>query len=198
MTSSSAEEPSIVSNFGFAWYALQAVPNQEGKAKIQIEKLIPLHQMGSFISQVIMPTETVTEVKGGRKVKKERKFYPGYLFIEMKLYDDDGKLLQVPWSFIRNSPGILGFIGGDAPVALKEKEISLILSRMKSAEGKETPKVDFSVNDIVKITDGPFLNFTGNIESINTEKGKLRVAVSIFGRSTPVELEYWQVQKEEK
>lgn len=177
------------------WYAIQTFSNKEGKVKQYLDKFVIVEELQDYIKEVLMPTEVVTEVKGGKKTVRTRKFYPGYLFIHMSLYDETGKLLQRPWYFIRGTEGIIGFVGGDRPSPLKEHEINRILSQVKDAEGKEVPKVQYEVEEIVKIIDGPFINLTGEIEEIDIERGKLKVSVSIFGRSTPVELEFWQVER---
>jgi len=145
-----------------------------------------------------MPTQTVTEVKGGRKFQKVRKFYPGYVFVHMRLYDETGELLQKPWYFVRDADGVIGFLGGNHPTPLKKTEIASILTQVEDAEGKEVPKVRYEVDEEVKITDGPFLNLSGRIDEIDPERGRLKVSVSIFGRFTPVELEYWQVERIEE
>lgn len=182
---------------GPQWYAVQCLSNQEAKAKLYLEKFIEIEEMGDFIFQVVMPEETVTEIKGGKKTQKKRKFYPGYLFVHMRLFDDDGKLLQRPWYFVREANGVINFVGGDRPTPLKPAEIERILNQVKEAEGKEVPKVQYGVGEEVKITDGPFQNLMGRIDEIDPERGKLKVSVSIFGRFTPVELEYWQIERSE-
>lgn len=179
----------------YRWYALQTLSNMEAKVTKYLAKFIEVEEMGEFIDQVLMPTEKVSEVKGGKKTEKVRKLYPNYLFIRMKMYDEDGKVLQKPWYFVRNVQGVIGFIGGDHPVPLKQAEIERILDQVKAAEGKAVPKVQFSVNEEVKINDGPFMNLTGRIDAVDAERGKLQVSVSIFGRFTPVELEFWQVDR---
>ena len=177
------------------WYAVQVFTNKEGKVKQYLDKFIVVERMQDFIKEILMPTETVTEVKGGKKSVRTRKFYPGYLFVHMSLYDEAGKLLQKPWYFIRGTEGVIGFVGGDRPAPLKDHEIERILNQVKDAEGKEVPKVQYEVGEVVKIMDGPFINLTGEIENIDIERGKLKVSVSIFGRYTPVELEFWQVER---
>ena len=179
----------------YRWYAVQTLSNMENKVTKYLLKFIEVEEMGEFIDQVLMPTEKVSEVKGGKKLEKIRKLYPNYLFLRMRLYDADGKLLQKPWYFVRNVQGVIGFIGGDHPVPLKPVEIERILDQVKAAEGKAVPKVQFVVNEEVKINDGPFLNLTGRVDSVDAERGKLQVSVSIFGRFTPVELEFWQVDR---
>jgi transcriptional antiterminator NusG len=177
------------------WYALQTLSNMEGKVKRYLDKFVELEEMGDYVFDVLMPSETVTETKNGRKMTKQRKFYPGYVFIHMRLYDDEGKILQKPWYFVRGVEGVIGFIGGERPTPLKQDEIDRILTQVKEAEGKEVPKISFEAGQEVKITDGPFLNLTGQVEEVDPEHGRLKVSVSIFGRFTPVELEYWQVEK---
>src|SRR6218665_1993166 len=175
----------------YRWYAVQTLSNMENKVTKYLLKFIEVEEMGEYIDQVLMPTEKVSEVKGGKKTEKLRKLYPNYLFLRMRLYDADGKVLQKPWYFVRNVQGVIGFIGGDNPVPLKQVEIERILDQVKAAEGKAVPKVQFVVNEEVKINDGPFLNLTGRVDAVDAERGKLQVSVSIFGRFTPVELEFW-------
>ena len=182
---------------GPQWFAVQCLSNQEAKAKRYLDKFIEVEEMDDFVFEVVMPEETVTEVKGGKKTQKRRKFYPGYIFVHMRLFDDDGNLLQKPWYFVREAQGVINFVGGDQPVPLKADEIDRILNQVKEAEGKEVPKVQYEVGEEVKITDGPFMNLIGRIDEIDPERGKMKVSVSIFGRFTPVELEYWQVERAE-
>ncbi len=180
------------------WFAVQTLSNQEGKAKQYLDKFIAVEEMEDYVFEVLMPTETVTEVKSGKKKTITRKFYPGYIFVKMRLYDDDGKLLQKPWYFVREAQSVIKFVGGDNPTPLKKSEIDRIINQVEEAEGKEKPKVQYEVGEMVKVMDGPFMNLVGKIEEIDPEKGKLKVSVSIFGRFTPVELEYWQVQRTEE
>ena len=183
---------------GANWYAVHTLSNQEGKAKQYLDKFIAVEEMEDYIFEVLMPTETVTEVKEGKKRTITRKFYPGYIFVKMRLYDDDKQLLQKPWYFVREAQGVINFVGGDRPNPLKESEIERIINQVQESEGKEKPKVQYEVGEMVKVNDGPFMNLIGKIEEIDPEKGKLKVSVSIFGRFTPVELEYWQVQRTEE
>ncbi|MEM7790290.1 MAG: transcription termination/antitermination protein NusG [Verrucomicrobiota bacterium] len=180
------------------WYAVQTLSNQEQKAKKYLDKFIAIEEMEDYVFDVLMPTETVTEVKSGKKSTKTRKFYPGYIFVHMRLYDDDGNLLQKPWYFVREAQGVINFVGGDRPSPLRKSEIERILNQVDEAEGKEKPKIEYEIGEMVKVSDGPFLNLDGKIEEIDPDKGKLKVSVSIFGRYTPVELEYWQVQRTEE
>jgi transcriptional antiterminator NusG len=180
------------------WFAVQTLSNQEQKAKKYLDKFIAVEEMEDYVYEILMPTEVVTEVKSGKKTTKTRKFYPGYVFVNMRLYDDDGKLLQKPWYFVREAHGVINFVGGDRPTPLKKSEIDRIINQVQEAEGKEKPKIEYDLGEMVKVNDGPFMNLVGKIEEIDPGKGKLKVSVSIFGRYTPVELEYWQVQRTEE
>jgi transcriptional antiterminator NusG len=177
------------------WYVVQTLSNAEGKVKRFIQSQLAYEEMEEFIFEVLMPTEVVSEVKAGKKSQKTRKLYPGYVFIHMRLYDEENKLLQKPWYYVNGIDGVIGFVGGNRPVPLKEDEINRILDHVKQAEGKEVPKVQYEIGEEVRITDGPFLNLTGTIDKIDPEAGRLEVSVSIFGRFTPVPLEYWQVER---
>ena len=183
---------------GPQWYAVHTLSNQEQKAKKYLDKFIAVEEMEDYVFEVLMPTETITEVKAGKKKTVTRKFYPGYVFVKMRLYDDDGNLLQKPWYFVREAQGVINFVGGERPSPLKKAEIDRILQQVEESEGKEKPKIEYEIGEMVKVNDGPFMNLVGKIEEIDPEKGKLKVSVSIFGRYTPVELEYWQVQRTEE
>lgn len=182
------------------WYAVQTRSNMEQKAVESLAQMIDMEDMGEYISKedILMPVETVSEVKGGKKTVRKRKLYPGYIFVRVKLYDDEGNFLEKPWYFVRGINGIINFMGGDRPLPLPKKEVDQIFEQMKQAEGTERPKVEYSVGEMVKVNDGPFQSLTGKVEEIDTEKGKLKISVSIFGRFTPVELEYSQVNKIEQ
>ena len=176
------------------WYAVQTLSNREASVKRYLDRYLASEEMEDYIFEVLMPTQTITEVKSGKKTQKVRKFYPGYVFLHMRLYDEEGNLQEKPWYYVKGADGVIGFVGSNTPTPLKDHEIERILSQMKESEGKEVPKVQFEVGDEVKITDGPFLNLNGQIDEIEPDRGKLKVSVSIFGRFTPVELEYWQVE----
>jgi transcription termination/antitermination protein NusG len=180
---------------GAQWFALHTLSGQENKVKIYIERFKKAEELDDYIFEILLPTEVVSEVKGGKKSTKVRKLYPGYVFIQAKLYGDDGKLINKPWYFVKETTGVIGFVGGDRPAALRQSEIDEIYARIEAASGKEVPKVQYSVGEEVKITDGAFASLTGRIDEIDPDRGKLKVSVSIFGRFTPVELEYWQVQR---
>lgn len=187
-----------ISISGPRWYAVQTLSNQEQKAKKYLDKFITIEEMEDYVFEALMPTEQVTEVKAGKKSVKTRKFYPGYIFVNMRLYDDEGTLLQKPWYFVREAQGVINFVGGERPSPLKKSEIDRIINQVQDAEGKEKPKIEYDLGEMVKVNDGPFMNLVGKIDAIDPDKGTLKVSVSIFGRFTPVELEYWQVQRTEE
>jgi transcriptional antiterminator NusG len=177
------------------WFVLHTLSGQEQKVKDNIERRVKLEELQDYIGEVLIPTEKVSEVKKGKKTTITRKFYPGYVLVNMALYDEARQLVDKTWYFTQQTPGIIGFIGGDRPVPLRPEEVDSIMLQIEEKKDKVKPKVSYEVGETVKITDGPFLNFNGVIEEIDQEKGKLRVAVSIFGRSAPVELEFWQLEK---
>jgi transcriptional antiterminator NusG len=180
---------------GAQWFALHTLSGQEGKVKTYIEKFKKAEELDDAIFEILLPTEVVSEVKAGKKSTKVRKLYPGYVFIQMRLYGEDGKVINRPWYFVKEVAGVIGFVGGDNPAPLRQTEIDEIKARIEAANGKEVPKVQYAVGEEVKINDGPFANLNGRIDEIDPERGKLKISVSIFGRFTPVELEYWQVQR---
>jgi transcriptional antiterminator NusG len=177
------------------WFVVQTLSNKEPAAKRYIDHYISENELDDFVFGVLVPEQTVSEVKHGKKTQRKRKLYPGYIFVNCRLYDDDFQIIQKVWYFINGADGVIGFAGGKKPAPLKANEIDNILRQVAEAEGKEVPKVQYTVEEEVKITDGPFLNLTGRIDEIDAERGKLKVNVSIFGRFTPVELEYWQVER---
>ena len=177
------------------WFALHTLSGQENKVKNYIEKFKKAEELDDQIHEVLLPTEVVSEVKNGKKSTKVRKLYPGYVFINMCLYDEEKKVMIKPFYFVKDASGVIGFVGGERPAALRQAEIDEIYQRIADASGKEKPKVEYAVGEEVKITDGAFASLTGRIDEIDPDRGKLKVSVSIFGRFTPVELEYWQVQR---
>lgn len=177
------------------WFVIHTLAGQEQKVKDSIEKRIAADEMGEYIKEVLVPMEKVAEVRSGKKTVTTRKLYPGYVFIDMALLDEDNRVRDKPWYFIRDTQGIIGFVGGDRPAPTPGEEIESIKAQISESEDVEKPKVQFDVGETIKINDGPFLNFSGVIEEVDPDKGKLKVTVNIFGRNTPVELEYWQVEK---
>jgi transcriptional antiterminator NusG len=179
---------------GAQWFAVHTLSGQEQKVKNYIEKFKKAEELDDYITEVLLPTEVVSEVKGGKKSTKVRKLYPGYVFVNMKLFEE-GKVIIKPFYFVKDAAGVIGFVGGEHPAPLRQTEIDDIKARIAAATGKEIPKVSFEVGEEVKITDGAFANLTGRVDEIDPARGKLKISVSIFGRFTPVELEYWQVQR---
>ena len=177
------------------WFVLHTLSGQEQKVKDSIEKRIKTEEMSDYVKEVLVPMEKVAEVRSGKKTVTTRKLYPGYVFIDMVLLDENNRIIEKPWYFIRDTQGIIGFVGGDRPSPTSPEEIASIKAQISDSEDIERPKVQFDVGETIKINDGPFLNFSGVIEEVDPEKGKLKVTVNIFGRNTPVELEYWQVEK---
>ena len=178
------------------WYTIQTLSGQEMKAEKSLRKRIVEEEMSDYIQEILLPMEKVVEVRGGKKTTSQRKLYPGYLFIKMKVYDDERRLLPEPWDFIRNTQGLIGFLGGERPVPTPDTEVEAIKAQITEAEESEKPKVNFEIGEVVKINDGPFQNYNGAVEEIDAQAGKLKVNIDIFGRSPPVELEYWQVEKQ--
>ncbi len=171
------------------WYVVHTQTGSEEKVKVSLENKIVQESLQEEISSIIIPTEQVSEIRSGRKKISQRKFFPGYVLVEMELSDKTH-------FFVKTIPGVTGFIGsGRKPMPLPKEEVENILKRTKDAQVKPSPKIVFEKNEQVRITEGPFFNFNGTIEDIYPEKGKVKVNVLIFGRATPVELEYWQVEK---
>lgn len=176
------------------WFIIQTLSGQEHKVKESIEKRIKAEEMEEFIKEVMVPMEKVVEVRNNKKTVSNRKLWPGYVFVDMVLLDDDKRVIEKPWYFIRETQGVIGFLS-DPPQPTPNDEVDAIKAQISASEETEKPKVNFSVGETIKINNGPFLNFSGVIEEIDPERGKLKVTVNIFGRNTPVELEYWQVEK---
>ena len=171
------------------WYVVHIQTGLEAKVKAGLETRAENAGMKHLIHQVLIPTEKVSEVKEGKKRISERKFFPGYILIQMELTDDS-------WYLVKNTPGISGFVGsGKTPIPLQEGEVDSILRQQEEKTSKPKPKVEFSAGENVRVKEGAFANFNEVIEEINPNRGKLKVMVTIFGRQTPVELEYWQVEK---
>ena len=162
------------------WYALQCLSNHEDKVKRYLTKYKEEdEEFCRSLKEILVPIETVSEVKNGKKKQRDRKFYPGYVFVEMNLFDENGNLKKGPWYKIKETDGVINFIGKENPTPLAEDEIGRILRQVDEAVGKEVPKVKFAIGEVVKILDGPFFNLTGEIEEIDAEKGTLKVSVSM-------------------
>ena len=177
------------------WYALHVLSGQEKKVKESLERRAKTEEMGDLIREVVIPTERVSEVKRGKKIESERKLHPGYVYVNMFLRDDEKKLVERTWYFVRETNGVIGFADGDNPQPIRASEVDTMLGQMREREEKVLPKVAFNIGDKVKVGDGPFQNQEGLIEAVDMERGKLKVSVNMFGRSTSLELEYWQVDK---
>ncbi len=177
------------------WFVLHTLSGQENRVKESIERRAKIEEMGDLIGTVLVPTERVAEVKGSRRTTTVKKFFPGYVLIEMALYDDDNRLIERSWRFIQETQGVIRFIGGDKPVPLRPDEVERILAQVEEKKDKVRPRVTFEPGESVTITEGPFQSFTGVVEEVDPAHGKLKVSVSIFGRATPVELEYSQVER---
>jgi transcriptional antiterminator NusG len=176
------------------WFIIQTLSGQEHKVKESIEKRVKADEMEEFIKEVMVPMEKVVEVRNNKKTVSNRKLWPGYVFVDMVLLDEDKRVIEKPWYFIRETQGVIGFLS-DPPQPTPNDEVEAIKKQIEQSEETEKPKVNFSVGETIKINNGPFLNFSGIIQEIDPERGKLKVEVNIFGRNTPVELEYWQVEK---
>ncbi|MEI6210510.1 MAG: transcription termination/antitermination protein NusG [bacterium] len=177
------------------WFVLHTLTGQEQKVKRYVEAQARLQAMADYIGEVIIPTEKVSETKNGVKTTVTRKFFPGYVLINLSLYDEAKQLVEPTWRFLRETPGVIGFVGGERPMPLSSAEVDAIVSQAEAKKEKVRPKIAFEPGEMVKITDGPFMNFTGAVDEVDPDRGKLKVSVAIFGRSAPVELEYWQVER---
>jgi transcription termination/antitermination protein NusG len=176
-------------NENFKWYILHAYSGFERKVKESLESRIQAFGLESKFGRIMIPTESVTETVNGKKKTVDRVFLPGYVLIEMEL---DNQI----WHIIKETPRVTGFLGtGDKPVALSEEEISSLMNRSDDTKEKPRQKIRFEKNESVRITDGPFANFNGIVDEINEDRETLKVMVTIFGRSTPVELEFGKVEK---
>ncbi len=179
------------------WFVVHVLSGQENKVRDNIARRIESEEMSDVVFEVLVPTERVSEVKKGKKSESKRKFFPGYIIVNMHLLNEEGGLVDRTWYFIQDTHGVIGFAGTrDKPVPMREREVESMLMQIKEREENVKPKIAFEVGETVKVADGPFQSQNGTIEEIDTEKGKLLVSVEVFGRPTPVELEYWQVEKE--
>jgi transcription termination/antitermination protein NusG len=174
------------------WYVLRVQSNKEDSVKESLERRVQAAGLSDQITRVLVPTEKITEIKGGKKRVSERKIYPGYVMIEMALNDDT-------WYLLRETPGIGDFVGGGAhmrPQPMGKSDVDKMLGDQAAVQESEQPKIkiEFREGESVKITEGPFENFSGVVKEVNRSKGQVKVEVTIFGRPTPVELEYWQVE----
>ncbi|MBC3767868.1 transcription termination/antitermination protein NusG [Neptunicella marina] len=172
------------------WYVVQAFSGYEARVQKTLLEYIKMHNMEEHFGQVLVPTEEVVEMRSGQQRKSERKFFPGYVLVEMALNDDS-------WHLVKSVPRVLGFIGGtsDRPAPISSKEADAIMNRMAENVDSPKPKTLFEPGEVVRVTDGPFADFNGVVEEVDYEKSRVKVSVLIFGRSTPVDLEFGQVEK---
>ncbi len=171
------------------WYVVHTQTGSEEKARAGLQGRMATTELKQYVGEIIVPTEQVAEIRGGKKRITARKFFPGYLIVKMDMNKES-------WYLVKTTPGITGFIGpGRRPTPISEEEVKAILQRTEDTETKPTPKIIFEIGESIRIAQGPFANFNGSVMELYPERGKLKVSVSIFGRSTLVELEYWQVEK---
>jgi transcriptional antiterminator NusG len=172
------------------WYVVHAYSNYEQKVKASLLERIKRFGLEDHFGEILIPTEEVVEMREGQRRRSERKFFPGYVLVQMEMNDET-------WHLVKEAPKVLGFIGGtsDKPAPITEAEANAILNRVQEGVDKPRPKVLFEPGEVVRVTDGPFNDFSGVVENVNYEKNKVRVAVQILGRSTPVELDFGQVEK---
>tara|TARA_B000000460_G_scaffold101289_1_gene71072 strand:- start:496 stop:1029 length:534 start_codon:yes stop_codon:yes gene_type:complete len=172
------------------WYIVHAYSNFEHKVKSSLEERIDMMNLGDKFGEILVPTEEVVEMKGGSKRSSERKFFPGYVLVQMEMNDET-------WHFVKGVPKVLGFVGGssDNPAPISDAEAQHILQSVEEGADKPRPKILFEPGEVVRVIDGPFKDFSGVVEKVNYEKNRLQVSVQILGRSTPVELDFVQVEK---
>jgi transcriptional antiterminator NusG len=172
------------------WYVVHAYSGYEKKVKAALEERIELHNMSDLFGSVLVPSEEVVEMRSGQKRKSERKFFPGYVLVQMELND-------ASWHLVKETPRVMGFIGGkaDKPAPITDKEADVILRRMQDGAEAPKPKTLFEPGEVIRVIDGPFNDFNAVVESVDYARSRVQVAVQIFGRSTPVDLEFGQVEK---
>jgi transcriptional antiterminator NusG len=171
------------------WYGVHTYSGYENKVKLSLEERIRSLGAEEYFGQLLIPSETVVELKKGERRTSTRKFFPGYILVQMELNNET-------WHVVKDTPKVTGFVGGTtSPPAIPDEEVAKITTRMEEGVERPKPKVEFEVGETVRVIDGPFLNFNGVVEDVKPDKGKLKVMVSIFGRVTPVELEFIQVEK---
>ena len=173
-----------------SWYVVHTYSQFEKSVSRALAERIQREGMQDKFGQILVPVEEVVELKGGQKVTSERKFFPGYVLVEMEMTDES-------WHLVKNTPKVTGFLGGSAmrPTPISAKEVQNIMQQMQAGVEKPRPKVLFEVGEALRVKEGPFTDFTGMVEEVNYDKNKIRVAVTIFGRATPVELDFGQVEK---
>lgn len=170
------------------WYGVHTYSGYENKVKLNLEERIRTTGAEDFFEEILIPSETVVEMRQGERRTSTRKFFPGYILVRMELNDET-------WHVVTGTAKVTGFVGGQNPPAIPDDEVAKITNRMEEGVERPKPKVEFEIGETVRVVDGPFLNFTGIVEDVRPDRGTLKVMVSIFGRVTPVELEFIQVEK---
>ena len=191
MSTSAKAVAAPVAPLGKRWYVVHAYSGFEKSVSRALEERINRAGMRDKFGQILVPVEEVVELKGGHKSISERKFFPGYILVEMEITDET-------WHLVKNTNKVSGFVGGSSnrPTPISQKEVDKIMAQMQEGAEKPRPKVLFEVGEMVRVKDGPFTDFNGNVEEVNYDKNKLKVTVTIFGRATPVELDFAQVEKQ--
>ncbi len=171
------------------WYVVHTQTGSEEKAKAGLESKIATTDLKNHVGEIVVPTEQISEIRGGKKRITSRKFLPGYILIKMEMNKES-------WYLVKSTPGITGFIGpGRRPTPISEDQVNAILKKKEATETRPTPKTVFAVGESIRILQGPFANFNGTVVEVFPERGKLKVSVSVFGRATPLELENWEIEK---
>ncbi len=184
-----SDAAAIRSDSRYKWYIVHAYSNFEKKVAESIREQAHAQGLDDAFAEILVPTEDVVEIRRGRKVSSERKFFPGYVLVKMDMSDE-------AYHLVKNTPKVTGFLGsGSKPMPVSEREVARIIGAIEEGVERPKPTISFEIGETVRVTDGPFASFNGSVEQIDEERARLRVTVSIFGRATPVELEYGQVEK---
>ncbi len=178
------------------WYVLRVASNKEDRVRETLERKVKIEGLDEVVGQILVPTERISRVRGGVKKVAERKLYPGYVFIEMEM-EENGSIPEKAWFLIKETMGVGDFIGADGkPVPMGVADVEKMLAEVERSKGEQASfKIEFQPGEMVKVKDGPFEGFEGHVDEVLADKGLIRVIVTIFGRATPVEVEYWQVEK---
>ncbi len=181
-------QPAEETNMNMRWYVVHTYSGHENKVKLSLEERIKLYSKQNMFGDILIPSEKVVEVVKGKKRETSRKFFPGYILVNMELDNET-------WHIVRDTPKVTGFVGGSSPTPISDQEVSNITQQISEGMMRPKPKISFEKGDSVRVNDGPFTNFSGTVDEVRPDKGKVRVLVSIFGRSTPIELDFVQVEK---
>ena len=172
------------------WYVIQSYSGYEQKVKAALQERITLNNLSEKFGEILIPTEQIVELKGGAKKTTERKFFPGYILVQMNLEDDS-------WQLVQSTPRVSGFVGGtrDKPLPISEEDVNNIINRIEVGEDAPAPKIIYEPGEVIRVCDGPFNDFNGVVENVDYERSMVKVAVQILGRATPVELDFMQIEK---